>query len=153
MLLLQATDSIVDFAVGTKKPFALVPCCVFPRLFPHRRMPRADASGLAQDSSALAPTPNSLHQSPYQDGLTQATHEQDKLGMVWKGHTDVDASSTEPYSEAEEPGADGIADMAGAAVVSIEQLLVYLQHKGSPSTHVECLPFEGMNQTVYRLPG
>ena len=27
----QATDSIVDFAMHFGKPFAVVPCCVFPR--------------------------------------------------------------------------------------------------------------------------
>jgi len=27
----QATDSIVDFALQFNKPFAVVPCCVFPR--------------------------------------------------------------------------------------------------------------------------
>lgn len=27
----QATDSIVDFALQFGKPFAVVPCCVFPR--------------------------------------------------------------------------------------------------------------------------
>lgn len=33
----QATDAIVDFAVKYNKPFAVVPCCVFPQLFHHRR--------------------------------------------------------------------------------------------------------------------
>ena len=34
----QATDSIVEFAVQYDKAFAVVPCCVFPRLFKHRRL-------------------------------------------------------------------------------------------------------------------
>lgn len=33
----QATDAIVDFALEYNKPFAVVPCCVFPDLFNHRR--------------------------------------------------------------------------------------------------------------------
>jgi hypothetical protein len=33
----QATEAIVDFALEYKKPFAVVPCCVFPDLFKHRR--------------------------------------------------------------------------------------------------------------------
>lgn len=33
----QATDAIVDAAVRFGKPFAVVPCCVFPSLFPQRR--------------------------------------------------------------------------------------------------------------------
>jgi hypothetical protein len=34
----QATDSIVEVAIEFGKPFAVVPCCVFPKLFPHRRI-------------------------------------------------------------------------------------------------------------------
>lgn len=33
----QATEVIVDFALSHSKPFAVVPCCVFPRQFPQRR--------------------------------------------------------------------------------------------------------------------
>ncbi len=32
----QATESIVDEALRHKKPFAVVPCCVFPSMFPGR---------------------------------------------------------------------------------------------------------------------
>ena len=35
----EATDAIVDMAVQERIPFCIVPCCVFCRLFPHRRMP------------------------------------------------------------------------------------------------------------------
>ena len=34
----EATDAIVDAALAAGKPFAVVPCCVFPSLFPHRRL-------------------------------------------------------------------------------------------------------------------
>ena len=33
----QATEPIVDLALRHGKPFAVVPCCVFPNLFPTRR--------------------------------------------------------------------------------------------------------------------
>jgi len=33
----QATEAIVDCALRWNKPFALVPCCVYPSLFPDRR--------------------------------------------------------------------------------------------------------------------
>jgi hypothetical protein len=33
----QATEPIVDIAIRFQKPFAIVPCCVFHRLFPNRR--------------------------------------------------------------------------------------------------------------------
>jgi hypothetical protein len=35
----EATDAIVDTAVRLRIPFLIVPCCVFNRLFPNRRMP------------------------------------------------------------------------------------------------------------------
>eukprot|EP01116_Phalansterium_solitarium_P007216 TRINITY_DN19757_c0_g1_i1.p1 TRINITY_DN19757_c0_g1~~TRINITY_DN19757_c0_g1_i1.p1 ORF type:complete len:208 (+),score=68.82 TRINITY_DN19757_c0_g1_i1:874-1497(+) len=38
----QATDLIVDLALKHRKPFALVPCCVFNHVFPQRRTPSGD---------------------------------------------------------------------------------------------------------------
>ena len=35
----EATDAIVDTAVRLRIPFLIVPCCVFNRLFPNRRIP------------------------------------------------------------------------------------------------------------------
>ena len=34
----QATEAIVDFGLSTGKPFAVVPCCVFPDMFRDRRL-------------------------------------------------------------------------------------------------------------------
>lgn len=34
----QATEHLVQFAMQTRKPFATVPCCVFPNDFPGRRL-------------------------------------------------------------------------------------------------------------------
>ena len=34
----EATDAVVDWAVKYRKPFAVVPCCVFARLFPKRQL-------------------------------------------------------------------------------------------------------------------
>ncbi|CAE8589585.1 unnamed protein product, partial [Polarella glacialis] len=34
----EATDSVVDAALAARRPFAVVPCCVFPRLFQERRL-------------------------------------------------------------------------------------------------------------------
>lgn len=39
----QATDAIVDVAVALRRPFAVVPCCVFAREFPHRALPDGGA--------------------------------------------------------------------------------------------------------------
>mmetsp|Transcript_19167 Transcript_19167/g.26572 ORF Transcript_19167/g.26572 Transcript_19167/m.26572 type:complete len:188 (+) Transcript_19167:193-756(+) len=38
----EATDAIVDMAVKKQIPFVVVPCCVFSRLFPHRRKPNGE---------------------------------------------------------------------------------------------------------------
>lgn len=35
----EATEAIVDLAVAARKPFALLPCCVFPSRFHSRRLP------------------------------------------------------------------------------------------------------------------
>ena len=32
----QAAEHIVDFALQNKKPFVLIPCCVYHKQFPHR---------------------------------------------------------------------------------------------------------------------
>jgi hypothetical protein len=40
----QATEPILDFAVQQQLPFAVMPCCVFPRLFPHRQLQQGDGS-------------------------------------------------------------------------------------------------------------
>lgn len=37
----QATEEIVDLALANDMPFAVVPCCVFPKLFTHRKIPVA----------------------------------------------------------------------------------------------------------------
>eukprot|EP00898_Chlorokybus_atmophyticus_P001998 jgi/Chlat1/279/Chrsp1S03056 len=34
----EATEAIVDFALMANKPFAVIPCCVFPGLFPNRTL-------------------------------------------------------------------------------------------------------------------
>ena len=35
----EATDAILDVALAFRKPFAIVPCCVFGQKFPDRRLP------------------------------------------------------------------------------------------------------------------
>ena len=34
----SATEAIVDLALANRTPFVVVPCCVFPNFFPHRRL-------------------------------------------------------------------------------------------------------------------
>ena len=35
----EATGAVVEWAVRARKPFLVVPCCVFSRLFPERKTP------------------------------------------------------------------------------------------------------------------
>mmetsp|Transcript_5872 Transcript_5872/g.9248 ORF Transcript_5872/g.9248 Transcript_5872/m.9248 type:complete len:416 (-) Transcript_5872:4182-5429(-) len=37
----EATDTIVDVAVQKRIPFMIIPCCVFSRIFPNRRIPNS----------------------------------------------------------------------------------------------------------------
>ena len=60
----QATEPVVDAAIALGKPFAVVPCCVFPELFPDRRTPRTAppfgrTSSLWTTSSPNTQTPSS----------------------------------------------------------------------------------------------
>ena len=93
---MQATDAIVEFAVLHKKPFAVVPCCVFPRLFPQRRI-IADMLDDARDAA--------LHN----------------------------------------PGFPATKD-----VLTHIDLVAYLKQLGGQDACVDFLPFEGMNQVVWR---
>ena len=47
----QPTEALVDFALQSGKPFAVVPCCVYPSLFSHRR--RQNGEGVKVYSSFI----------------------------------------------------------------------------------------------------
>ena len=60
----EATDAVVDVAIAAKIPFAVVPCCVFSRLFPGRRTPSGDSVQARPDLLAyLAAKHPSIQQS------------------------------------------------------------------------------------------
>ena len=164
---LQATDSIVDFAVKTGKPFAVVPCCVFPRLFRHRRLPCAaavvtrDAGDDESASQAVEGMHGQLHESsnsssyPALNGLPE--HGRDSQSVSRPGHclarpSDESQSAdwlTDRESIIQHPTR---IDAEGEAVITHEQLILYLQHMGGLSARTAWLPFDGMNTVVYRLP-
>ena len=52
----EATESIVDFAKKFGKPFAVVPCCVFPALFPDRHVTRIDSNDGTNDDPRVPVT-------------------------------------------------------------------------------------------------
>ena len=43
-----------EYALEAGLPFAIVPCCVFPRLFPHRRIPRTAGSNSHSGSNGTS---------------------------------------------------------------------------------------------------
>jgi hypothetical protein len=47
----QATDAVVEVALRQEIPFVVVPCCVFSRLFPHRRRPYAADNNKSADGN------------------------------------------------------------------------------------------------------
>ncbi|ORX87069.1 hypothetical protein BCR32DRAFT_289606 [Anaeromyces robustus] len=46
----QATEIIVDLALKLKKPFAIIPCCVFANDFPHRKLKRKKTDNNKNDN-------------------------------------------------------------------------------------------------------
>jgi hypothetical protein len=48
----EASDAIVDTAVQLRIPFVIVPCCVFCRLFPHRRIKTDAYAGASKEGTA-----------------------------------------------------------------------------------------------------
>ena len=66
----QATEPVVDAALAAGKPFAVVPCCVFPHSNPHRRLANGSLV-IEYDSLVLdeAISVCEIYSSPPQDGL------------------------------------------------------------------------------------
>ncbi|KAF9987821.1 hypothetical protein BGZ65_001675 [Modicella reniformis] len=49
----QATEPLVKAAIKTGKPFAVIPCCVFGRDNPHRRLPKSSIQTNAKDEGTM----------------------------------------------------------------------------------------------------
>lgn len=151
LVLPQATDSIVEFAVKTGKPFAVVPCCVFPRLFSYRRLPRSGSG--APGSPRPAQTADHAVHGQYSNGKSPCRE------VLMEGNIVIGAGSSHSETALGEgmrmEGMQHLGvrrELPGEGVESHAQLLMYLRHMGGPSARDACLPFEGMNQVVYRLP-
>ena len=70
----QATGSIVEFAMENHKPFAVIPCCVFPRLFPNRFVrdpPAGDEDATVPELPPPPPPPPPLGARPSYGSLMQ----------------------------------------------------------------------------------
>lgn len=126
------------------KPFAVVPCCVFPRLFPHRRMPRQGAVA-SQGSVDLIDYSRSLGQTQPTALCESKTKKPNNAHEMLVSSRTISQSNDRAQEHAAEQEA------SGEAVVSHKQLMAYLQHKGGASARVSNVPFEGMSKVVYRL--
>ena len=92
----------------------------------------------SNDSRSLGqPEPTAVSRS-------RAEHHSDAPELVVR-------SSTSSHSDGKVQGQAAKQEASGKAVVSHEQLLAYLQHKGGARARVSNVPFEGMNKVVYRL--
>jgi hypothetical protein len=126
----QATEEIIDLALAHNMPFAVVPCCVFPKLFTHRKIPIDIYRKLlnkkrSEYSDLLVPQKRSLEEAnaAAMEGLPKETKiskmAEELLGFV--------------------------------PVVSYEQFIMFLMLK-SPRIKCVDLPFEGRNTVLYALP-
>lgn len=135
----------MDFALAHGKPFAVVPCCVFARDFPHRRMPDGAPkwAGYCHMANLTCQLPRvlffiqltiSTQNCPHFEWMdapkyTSATH----TGKHSERHTHMNLP-------------------AGGPVHSFEQFLAYLALK---APHAQCsrLPLEGANVVLWQARG
>jgi len=151
----EATGAIAEFAGEFGKPFAVLPCCVFPRLFPNRFVVETPLEPVLSDANPPPAPPPIPPPSlpPSEDILDQA------LTALWGPSTTsfslpapavqepVQHISSENASENRQMGPDG---QWMERVVTQPQLVQYLVQTSGAS--VEFLPFEGANQVVYTKP-
>lgn len=92
----SATEAIVDAALAADKPFVVVPCCVFPRLFPQRNVEREDGSHI----------PVRTHQQFVEYLLQKDSRfvkdllpfEGRNVAVLWKGEKSASNNGTRPLT-------------------------------------------------------
>lgn len=68
----EATDAVVDYAVREKIPFCIVPCCVFYRLFPYRKMIKHSDNNVTADNNDADNANNDTNNAKYDIVSTHA---------------------------------------------------------------------------------
>jgi hypothetical protein len=131
----QATGSIVEFAMENYKPFAVIPCCVFPRLFPNRFIREPPTQDDAASFAELPPPPPSTPPPPPPPPPSAAASPAPSLSF-WEPPS--------PYGAAQERPTYGAGTQR---VVTHSQLVRFLMQQSGAETLF--LPFEGANQVVY----
>jgi hypothetical protein len=66
----QVTEAVIDYALANDKSFAVVPCCVFPSLFPQRYAPASYVTVLPPSSLLLHLQVMSLYSHPPRSSFT-----------------------------------------------------------------------------------
>ncbi|KXZ53943.1 hypothetical protein GPECTOR_6g861 [Gonium pectorale] len=119
----QATEAILDFALQGGKPFALLPCCVFPRLFPGRRLRLRPGGGPGGGGGGPGPGPGAAAsgESPSGTGPLNAAD----LESVIAAAAAAPAAGNRGNGGAAGDG-DGGNGWVSMAVESYPQLVAYL---------------------------
>ncbi|KAG1678732.1 hypothetical protein FOA52_012771 [Chlamydomonas sp. UWO 241] len=158
----QATEPLLQFALECRKPFALVPCCVFPSLFAHRRLKQAEdgqgalsgtpagASDLPQTTTALDADASARGGAPAAAAPSSTPASASDLPRATTD-PDADASEAAPAAAAPSstpasapagtstsvPGAGacvgaGVSGGGSVPVSTYQQLVAYLLQQGRP---------------------
>ena len=146
----QATESILEFALHFDKPFVIVPCCVFPTLFPHRRI-RAEANAVSEEAET-SPVVVVKGQGGADDVATLEVSRR-ALELAIPSITSGYGGDRVSESASAAAAADTAAADMGVPVTSYKDLVSYLVERGGPGAHVAHLPLLGANTVVYRLEG
>jgi hypothetical protein len=129
----QATEYIVSCALALRKPWAVVPCCVFAREFPQRRLyTKPPATTAAAAAAAAAGAPHSAARTA--------------AGAAAPVLIDKTAAAA--------AAADGEVDTS-APVVEFSDFVEYLKRKpavecGQPRAQQIYLPWQGKNCVVFQ---
>jgi hypothetical protein len=122
----QATEPIVDFALSQGVPFAVVPCCVFGRDFPHRRLRQHPLHQTKQP--ALAQDGRGFEVNSYEEFV----------GFLLEKDGDIAAAQT----------SDAGAELNGSA----GRFAPGMASVGKDSNiQLAFLPYHGRNAVLYRL--
>ncbi len=139
----QATDGILRFALHRGKPFAIIPCCVFPSLFPERRVLPGQLPGGFPGQAGTSGAA----------GQVGMPREAKVPAAVPAAETGPEAAAAVTLGAAAAPGAgaDGEGRQAGEPVATYQQLVQYLVQQGGRGTQLASLPFVGANFVVYGM--
>ena len=159
----EATDAVPVLASAHGKPFAVVPCCVFAELHPHRTLPTAGRRvGAAPADRGGAPSVGAAEPAPPESAAPEAErvvgtrdelvewirlgrflHQDGALVTSCAGASSAGASSKGDSGK----GDSGGDDEAGAAAATNRRPAV------NRPRLVATLDYPGANTVVYTLPG